>query len=77
MVRDMTENVEQKTSINYFQEEDELYPLSNYKGMPEFSMLERERYNVENDDELPAVSMASNMGPNELAPLPSEHSYNY
>jgi hypothetical protein len=32
MVRDMSENTEQKTPINYFIEEDEIYPLANYDG---------------------------------------------
>ncbi len=77
MVRDMSENTEQKTPINYFIEEDEIYPLANYDGQPEFSIFERERYNVENDDELPSVTMSTNLGPNELAPLPSEHTLNY
>jgi hypothetical protein len=77
MVRDMSENTEQKTPINYFLEEDEIYPLASYNGQPEFSIFERERYNVENDDELPSVTMSTNMGPNELAPLPSEHTLNY
>ena len=30
MVRDMSENNEQKTPMNYFQEEDEIYPLATY-----------------------------------------------
>lgn len=77
MVRDMSENTEQKTPINYFLEEDEIYPLATYNGQPEFSVFERERYNVENDEELPSVSMSTNMGPNELSPLPSDHTLSY
>lgn len=77
MVRDMTENNEQKTPFNYFVEEDEIYPLASYTGQPEFSVFERERYNVENDDELPSVTLSTNLAPNELAPIPSEHTYNY
>ena len=77
MVRDMSENNEQKTPMNYFMEEDEVYPLANYNGQPEFSIFERERYNVENDDELPSVSFSTALAPNELAPLPSEHTLNY
>lgn len=77
MVRDMSENTEQKTPINYFLEEDEIYPLATYNGLPEFAVFERERYNVENDDELPSVSMSTSLGPNELPPLPSDHTLNY
>ena len=77
MVRDMSENTEQKTPINYFLEEDEIYPLETYDGQPEFSIFERERYNVENDDELPSVTVSTNLAPNELAPVPSEHTLNY
>lgn len=61
MVRDLSENNEQKTPINYFQEEDEIYPLASYQGQPEFSIFERDRYNVENDDELPSVSISTNL----------------
>lgn len=77
MVRDMSENIEQKTPLNYFVEEDEIYPMSNYSGQPEYAIFERDKYNVENDDELPSVSMSSNLAVNELPPLPSEHTLNY
>jgi hypothetical protein len=77
VLRDLTENVEHKSYVHYFQEEDEIYPLATYQGIPEQSVFEREEYNVENDDELPAVTFASSMAPNELAPLPSEHTYDY
>jgi hypothetical protein len=77
MVRDMTENNELKTPYNYLIEEDEIYPCASYTGQPEFALFERERYNVENDEELPSVTMTTNMGPNELPPLPSDHTYNY
>jgi hypothetical protein len=77
MVRDMSENTEQKTPLSYFVEEDELYPLASYQGQPEFSVFERERYHVENDDELPSVSLSTNLAPNELPPMPNEHTLNY
>ena len=77
MVRDMTENNEQKTPLNYFLEEDEPYPLANYTGQPEFALFERDRYNVENDDELPSITLSTNLQVNELPPLPSDHTYNY
>lgn len=77
MVRDLSENNEQKTPMNYFQEEDEIYPLATYQGQPEFSLIERERYNVENDEELPSVSVSTNLAVNELPPQPSEHTINY
>ena len=77
MLRDLTENIEHKSFIHYFQKEDEVYPLQNYKGIPEQVFFEREEYNVENDDELPAVNVTSSMNPDELAPLPSDHTYDY
>lgn len=77
MVRDMSENNEQKTPMHYFLEEDEPYPLATYNGQPEYSIFERERFNVENDDELPSVSISTNLAVNELPPLPSEHTLNY
>jgi hypothetical protein len=51
--------------------------LATYSGQPEFSIFERERYNVENDEELPSVSVSTNMAVGELAPLPSDHTLNY
>jgi hypothetical protein len=77
MVRDVTESTESKTMFSYLQEEDELFPGEKYSGQPEFSLFERERYNVENDDDLPAVTMSTMLAPNELLPLPSEHTYDY
>lgn len=77
VLRDLTENIEHKSFVHYFQKEDEIYPLSNYKGIPEQVFFDREEYNVENDDELPAVNVTSSMNPDELAPLPSDHTYDY
>jgi len=77
MVRDLSENHETKTPVNYFIEDDEPYPLANYTGQPEFSVFERDRFNVENDEELPSLSMTTNLGVNELPALPSEFTLNY
>lgn len=49
----------------------------SYKGTPEFSLLNREEYNVEDDDLLPTLALTTNMDVNELRPLPSEHTLNY
>lgn len=77
MVRDMSENNEQKLPVDYFLGEDEEYPMKGYTGLPEFALFERERYNVENDEDIPSVSISTNLGVNELAPLPAEHTLNY
>ena len=77
MVRDETEKHETLTMSQYFMEEDEIYPLVGYQGAPEFAMFERERFNVTNDEEIPSVSVSSNLGPHDLAPLPSEFTLVY
>jgi hypothetical protein len=77
MVRDLSENHETKTPLNYFIEEDEQYPLANFTGQPEFSVFERDRFNVENDEELPSLSMTTNLEVNELPALPSEYTLEY
>ena len=63
--------------IVHFQNDEELFPLMSYQGQPEFALFDREQYNVEEDDQLPCLSLTTNMGVNELHPLPSEFTYNY
>jgi hypothetical protein len=77
MLRDTTENVEHMTYAHYLIEADERYPMENFKGQPEFDLFERDTYTVENDDDLPVLTFTSTMQPNELAPLPPEHNYDY
>jgi hypothetical protein len=77
MQRDDSEKNEQKTLIDYFQEEDEIYPLATYSGQPEFAVLERDRYNVTNEEEIPSISLSTNLGVNELPPLPADHTQVY
>lgn len=45
--------------------------------MPEFNLFDREAYNVENDDELPSLTFSTNLGVDELPPLPSETTLDY
>jgi hypothetical protein len=73
MVRDETEKNENKTQLQYFQAEDDAFPLATYTGQPEFATFDRGQYNVNSEEELPAVSFSTNMGVNELPPLPSDH----
>ena len=40
-------------------------------------MFERERYNVTNDEELPSISISTNMKPHDLPPLPTDHTLVY
>lgn len=40
-------------------------------------MMERSSYSVNDNSELPSLTLTSNLGVNELPPLPAEHSYNY
>jgi hypothetical protein len=46
VVRDQSDNIEHKNMINWFQNDEELYPLQNYNGIPEFALFDREQYNV-------------------------------
>lgn len=77
VVRDQSDNIEHKNMINWFQNDEELYPLQNYHGIPEFAIFDREQYNVEDDDQLPELALTSNMGVNELHPLPTKYTNNY
>lgn len=72
-----TDNHEQKMMTSHFLEEEDFYPLAGYDGAPEFDLLDREKYTVQNDDDLPTISFSTNIGPNELTPLPIEHTLNY
>lgn len=51
--------------------------MASYSGQPEFAVFERERYNVDNDEDLPVVAMSTNYEVNELPPLPSDFTINY
>lgn len=44
---------------DYFIEEDEPYPLANYDGTPEFDLMNPDCYTVNNEDELPSVSLST------------------
>lgn len=61
----------------WFLDEDTPYPMAGYEGNAEFSLTERDHYTVGNDDELPTVSISTNLGPHELPPKPSNHTLNY
>ena len=76
-VRDTSERTEVHHMASHFLVTDELYPLQHYVGSPEFAILERDKYNVEKDEDLPAVAVSSNMKPDELPPMPYDHTYNY
>lgn len=77
MVRNESDmNVIQYNTDYFFDvNNDELYPMQKFEGLPEFAVFQRDNYNAENEDDLPAVSYSSNMGLNELPPLPAEHTY--
>jgi hypothetical protein len=45
--------------------------------VPEFSIFDRDAYSGENDDDLPATVMHTNIGTNDLLPLPSEFTLDY
>ena len=79
MTRDENDMNEMQYMTNYFFDEmnDELYPMQHYDGQPEFSVFQRDNYNVDNDEDLPSVTFSSNTSLNELPPLPAEHTYIY
>jgi len=60
----------------YIDDEDE-YPLAKYEGVPEFDLFNSEFYVVNEESELPSISLSTNTHPEELPPLPSEHTMDY
>jgi hypothetical protein len=63
--------------VNFIIEDDENVPLLNYQGIPEWSVFDRDEYNVENDEDLPSLSLTTAIGVNELPVLPSTFTNNY
>jgi len=53
MVRDESAMNEIKQSHMYYFDQDELYPMQNFKGQPEFELFNRNNYNVSDFSELP------------------------
>lgn len=45
--------------------------------MPEFELAEDEKYNVQNEDEMPSISYSTHLSPHELTPLPATHGLDY
>lgn len=68
MVRDEAAMNEIKQASMYYFDQDELYPMQNFTGQPEFELFNRDNYNVNDFSELPQVTFMSNTGVNELAP---------
>jgi hypothetical protein len=77
ITRDDSESNEHLHPAEYWLENEDDYPNQGGKGLPEFALFNRSSYNVNDEDELPALILTTTMGVNELPPLPSEHTYNY
>lgn len=78
MVKDETETTENKNMITYMLGgDDEMYPLQNFEGQPEFHMFDRSAYNVQNEDEIPALTYHTNIGVNDLLPVPPDFTLKY
>ncbi len=77
MVRDQTSMNEVKQATNYYFDFDELYPMQNYTGQPEFELFNRDSYNVNDTSELPQVTFMSNTSVNELAPQHNDNTLDY
>lgn len=45
--------------------------------MPEWEMFERNNYTCKKDEDIPALAFSTAIGPNELQPMPAEHTFNY
>ena len=61
----------------WFFDQDVDYPLQGYDGIPEYDLADDEKYNVQNEDEMPSISYSTHMSPHELTPLPATHELDY
>ena len=77
MVRDESDNVENKTMQAYYLDEDDMYPLQNYNGQPEFSIFERERYNLQEEEVEPVLTFSTTIAKDELSPMPNDHTLEF
>lgn len=69
--------VEHKSMIEYHLEEDELYPLANFDGQPEFAISDLGNFNHDEDSDFKGLAFTTQMAPNELAPKLPDHTLIY
>lgn len=77
MVRDADSMNEIKSPSMYYFDNDEMYPMQNYHGQPEFEMFNRESFNVADTNELPQLTFMSNTWVNELPPQHNDNTLDY
>lgn len=78
MVHDVDGKNEMKLAVGaYLEKNEDLYPMQNYKGQPEFEMYNRENYNVQTQDDLPQITFMSNITTDELAPQHNDNTLDY
>lgn len=69
--------IEYKDDVANFLERNELYPMQHYEGIPEFDLLDREKYDTSMPGKLPALRFHSHITQDELLPLPNDHTLRY
>ena len=65
--------VEEQNAAKKYHEDDEPYPMANYKGIPEFDLADIEQYEEPADGKYPHMRFYSNKPDDEPLPIPPEH----
>lgn len=69
--------VEEQNSAKRYAEDDEAFPMANYKGIPEFDIADIDQYEEPVDGKYPHMRFYSNKPDDEPLPLPPEHTLRY
>jgi hypothetical protein len=69
--------VEFKDDVANLLEQNEMFPMQHYEGIPEFDLLEREKYDASLPGKLPMLKFHSHIGQDELLPMPNDHTLKY
>ena len=70
-------NIEDKDDVANFLEQSELFPMQNYDGIPEFDVLDREKYDTSLPGKMPKLRYHSHVRQDELLPMANDHTLRY
>jgi hypothetical protein len=56
---------------------EDAYPFEKYTGMPEYDLYNQESYRVNDEEDLPSLTLSTTMKLDDLPPIPAEHTLDY
>ena len=74
---DELHGIEYKCNVEQYLQSEELFPMQNYEGIPEFDMVERDQFDLSLPGKVPKLRFTSHITEDELLPLPTDYSLRY